>query len=288
MATAYIYMHCPIRREVMTLGRLSVSGSRGEFRYSPAALEAPHWVPDPIRYPVMDRTYTVIKNRGIPGFICDAMPDGWGERLLSKGAGTELSAMEILMQSPNSDRAGNLMVGPDRDPRPGIGSGAIHRFNDEALEHFKTVCDAITDGRLSEEDIRRLRLRDQRSSAGGMRPKRSFMTPDGLVLAKPRDRFDSFDLPRFEHACMTFAKEKGFGVARTQLLDGDTGSTLLVNHLVVLYRQSRASLKIATLIEVLRRSQQVLDQAEPTAYAMLAEIHLRPGAYPSQMRQSEL
>ncbi|MDG6415878.1 hypothetical protein QCD78_25145, partial [Pseudomonas syringae pv. actinidiae] len=35
-------------------------------------------MPDPFRYPLSARSYSVTKNGGVPGFIDDAMPDGWG------------------------------------------------------------------------------------------------------------------------------------------------------------------------------------------------------------------
>jgi len=48
-----------------------------------------------------------------------------------------------------------------------------------------------------------------------------------LILAKPRDRFDHYDLPTIEYACMTFAAGKGINVARTAL-HAENPSTLLV------------------------------------------------------------
>ena len=72
-----------------------------------------------------------------------------------------------------------------------------------------------------------LNLRQQRSSLGGARPKRTLQDHSMLILAKPRDRFDPYDLPAVEFACMTFAASKGLNVARTAL-HAETPSTLLV------------------------------------------------------------
>ncbi|MFY1663619.1 HipA domain-containing protein [Pseudomonas sp. Pseu.R1] len=49
-----------------------------------------------------------------------------------------------------------------------------------------------------------------------------------MILAKPRDRFDQFDLAPLEHACMTFAAKKGMRVANTSLYNDSKGTTLLV------------------------------------------------------------
>lgn len=51
----------------------------GEFIYDPDYVAGHVWVPDPIRYPLRVQTFVgITANRGVPGFINDAMPDGWG------------------------------------------------------------------------------------------------------------------------------------------------------------------------------------------------------------------
>lgn len=78
MSRAYIYMECPETGETVTLGRLTLAGRTGTFVYAPKIVDAKRWVPDPIRYPLSARPFPVHKNGGVPGFIDDAMPDGWG------------------------------------------------------------------------------------------------------------------------------------------------------------------------------------------------------------------
>jgi len=70
-------------------------------------------------------------------------------------------------------------------------------------------------------------VRQQRSALGGARPKRTLQDNGMLILAKPRDRFDHYDLPSIEYACMTFAAGKGLNVAKTAL-HAETPSTLLI------------------------------------------------------------
>ena len=84
MPHAYIYQACPLNQATHTLGRLDIQNGRGVFKYSAEALAEHFWVPDPLRFPRQDREFVVTKNGGVPGFILDAMPDGWGERLLSR------------------------------------------------------------------------------------------------------------------------------------------------------------------------------------------------------------
>ncbi|MFZ4965094.1 type II toxin-antitoxin system HipA family toxin [Pseudomonas gingeri] len=226
MSRAYIYMEHPQTGEVVTLGRLTLQGKVGEFLYAPDYVASNGWVPDPINYPLRAEAYTgITKNRGIPGFINDAMPDGWGERLLHRAYGQELTTLDFLLKSPNNDRIGNLMVGRSASPAPGLGSEPAPTLR--GLAKFVEACEAVYDSQLDQESVSILNLRQQRSSLGGARPKRTLQDHGMLILAKPRDRFDQYDLPAVEYACMTFAASKGLNVARTAL-HAETPSTLLV------------------------------------------------------------
>lgn len=226
MSRAYIYMEDPETAEVRTLGRLSIDNGRGEFVYDPDYVASRDWVPDPIRYPLRIQPFVgITTNRGVPGFINDSMPDGWGERVLRDLHRTDLSPVEYLLKSPNNDRAGNLMAGATRHPPAGVGKEALPSL--KGLAAFIEAADAIFDNQLDDEAIRTLQLRKQRSSLGGARPKRTLHDEGMFILAKPRDRYDTCDVPAMEHACMTFAALKGVNVAKTALYAGKP-STLLV------------------------------------------------------------
>ncbi|MCW1244797.1 HipA N-terminal domain-containing protein [Pseudomonas sp. SAICEU22] len=182
MARAYIYVEDPETGEVFTLGRLSIEGERGEFVYDPDYVASRKWIPDPIRYPLRPQPFTgITTNRGVPGFINDAMPDGWGERVLRDLHRKDLGPVDYLLRSPNNDRAGNLMAGATRHPSPGIGQEALPTL--KGLAAFIDATEAIFDNQLDEEAIRTLQLRKQRSSLGGARPKRTLQDGGVLVLA---------------------------------------------------------------------------------------------------------
>jgi serine/threonine-protein kinase HipA len=226
MSRAYIYMEHPETGEVVTLGRLTLNGKLGEFVYAPDHVQRGGWVPDPFNYPLRAETYTgIAKNRGIPGFINDAMPDGWGERVLHRAFGEELGPIDYLLKSPNNDRIGNLMAGTTAVAVPGLGDAKVPTL--KGLATFVQACAAVYDGQLDEASAVRLKLRQQRSSLGGARPKRTLQDNGMLILAKPRDRLDDYDLPAVEYACMTFAASKGLNVAKTALHAEDP-PTLLV------------------------------------------------------------
>lgn len=227
MSRAYIYMEHPESGELLTLGRLSLTGRLGEFVYAPDYVKRGGWVPDPISYPLRAEAYTgITKNRGIPGFINDAMPDGWGERLLHRAYGQTLAPIEYLLKSPNNDRIGSLMAGTSPVPPAGLGESPVPSL--KGLAKFVEACEAVYDNQLDEEAIRVLNLRQQRSSLGGARPKRTLQDNGMLILAKPRDgRYDEYDFPAIEFACMTFAASKGLSVAHTAL-HADDPRTLLV------------------------------------------------------------
>lgn len=226
MSRAYLYMEDPDSGALLTLGRLTLKGKLGEFIYAPDHVERGGWVPDPINYPLRAEAFTGIsKNRGIPGFINDAMPDGWGERVLHRAFGPELAPIDYLLKSPNHDRIGNLLTGTTASPAPGLGDATVPTL--KGLAKFVEACEAVYDAQLDEASIKTLNIRQQRSSLGGARPKRTLQDNGMLILAKPRDRFDQYDFPSIEYACMTFAASKGMNVANTALRVEDP-PTLLV------------------------------------------------------------
>lgn len=226
MSRAYIYMEHPQSGELVTLGRLTLQGDVGEFMYAPDLVDQNGWVPDPFNYPLRREPYIGIrKNRGIPGFIGDAMPDGWGERLLHRVYGEELAPIDFLLKSPNNDRIGNLLFGKATTPAPSLGSEPVPTLR--GLAKFVQACDAVYDRDMPADSAALLNMREQRSALGGARPKRTLLDEGVLILAKPRDRFDHHDLAAVEYACMTFAGLMGLNVAKTAL-HAEYPSTLLI------------------------------------------------------------
>lgn len=216
MATAYIYMQLPDSLEVTTIGRLQVQNGVGEFVYSPAYVKAGGWVPDPVRYPLRAEPFSPItKNRGVPGFIRDAAPDGWGERLANRESDTPLDAVGFLLKSPNHDRAGNLMAGTSRTPPAGVGQAGLGNITQ--LDEFITFADGVQGGFFRNADKATKAALQQRSSLGGARPKCTLVHEKRLILAKPRDRHDDYDIPSLEYACMSFAAAKGLATSGIEL-----------------------------------------------------------------------
>jgi serine/threonine-protein kinase HipA len=222
MVRAYIYMQPPGETELVTLGRLVVKGGVGEFVYNPDHVRRKGWVPDAIHYPLRPEPYSgIVSNNGLPGFIRDAAPDGWGERVIAYSEGGALSGIDYLIKSSNVDRAGSLLIGTTRVPSIAGRPGNLDRL-DSFIEFMENV---QSGARLAPETIRAAR---QRSSLGGLRPKVTLLDEGRVILAKPRDRHDKEDIPAVEHACMSFAASKGLSVARTRLHFGKT-SVLLVD-----------------------------------------------------------
>lgn len=227
MPSTYIYMEHPETAELLTLGKITLHHNKtGEFFYSAAALEANAWVPDPIRYPLTNKVYSVTKNQGIPGFIDDAMPDGWGEKMLQSMQDDPVNPFNLLSKSPNSDRVGNLLTGPDEQPPNAIEWLNLPELTE--LDAFLNACEMVYDRDVKTNSMKQLKIREQLSSLGGARPKRTFQGEKKMILAKPQDRFDQYDAASLEHACMVFAASKGMRVAKTALHMGQQGPTLLV------------------------------------------------------------
>lgn len=222
MTSAYIYMQLPGEATLTTLGRLDVDKDVGVFIYNPEYVEQKGWVPDPVRYPLRKEPFVnVVTNGGLPGFIRDAAPDGWGERVIAYGMGQSLSGIDYLRMSSNVDRAGSLLVGVTRKPAT---TGHLDRL--QRLDDFIAFADGLQSG--EHLSVAALRAARQRTSLGGARPKVTLLDNDRIILAKPKDRHDIPDVPVFEHACMTFAASHGMTVARTRLHKGAV-SVLLVD-----------------------------------------------------------
>ncbi|MCC2639430.1 MAG: hypothetical protein K0Q68_3149 [Moraxellaceae bacterium] len=222
MTRAYIYMRPPGEPGLVTLGRLDVERDVGVFTYNPEYVAQKGWVPDPIHYPLRPQPFVEIRgNGGLPGFIRDAAPDGWGQRVIAHVRQQELAGIDYLIHSANADRAGALLVGTTRTPSE---ETRLERL--DHLEDFIAFANGLQSGeRLATSTHRALR---QRTSLGGARPKVTLLDEGRVILAKPRDRHDAEDIPAFEHACMTFAARKGLNVAPTRLHRGSF-SVLLVD-----------------------------------------------------------
>ena len=115
MPSAYIYMECPITGETVTLGKLTLGGGVGTFRYAPEAVEGKCWVPDPIRFPLSARPITVRKNGGVPGFIMrSVVTDRYGYPVAAGTSATWCSTSTAMpwMTAPTVDAR-------FRPPQPG-------------------------------------------------------------------------------------------------------------------------------------------------------------------------
>lgn len=287
MAAAYIYMECPLKGETVTLGRLKIERGVGSFQYSPEAIKERFWVPDPIRYPLRDAPFIVKKNGGVPGFIDDAMPDGWGERVLRRVEKGPLDRVMVLLKSNNSDRAGNLMSGMARLAPDGLGGRRQADLKAQGLDDFIDACAAIYDNSVDDETLAALKIRDQRSSAGGARPKRTFQGDEKLILAKPTDRYDHYDLPSIEYACMTFAGLKGLNVAKTALFKSSKGNTLLVDRFDRVYCAENKRFKRIPMLSGLTLLDAEWDAQghQHWDYAILADELYRRGAPEADRRE---
>lgn len=274
MTRAYIYMQPPGETALVTLGRLEVKDGAGVFVYNPDYVKRAGWVPDPIHYPLRPEPYSgIVTNQGLPGFIRDAAPDGWGEKVIAWGDGPGLSGMDYLIRSSNIDRAGSLLVGTTRTPSVAGQPSRLDRLDD-----FIAFVEGIQSGaRLAPDTVRSAR---QRSSLGGLRPKVTLRDEERVILAKPRDRHDLEDIPAVEHACMTFAASRGLRVAPTRLHQGKT-SVLLVERFDRVAAPGQGVLRLpmlsaATLLDVDWRAMDENSRAR-WRYAEVADEMRRKG-----------
>ena len=225
MTELTIYIQSPLSRAIHKMAELTVQRGVGTLTYCPSYVAADGWVPDPLLYPLRAEPYSgIAKNRGLPGFVRDAAPDGWGELLVRREYGAHMDALGYLLKTPDHDRTGSLI----------IDSGAMltkEVFNEIGilthLDAFIDFVDVVQAKRFSEGYTAHTAMPRYLTALGGARPKCTLQDNDRLILAKPRDRHDLYDIPALEYACMTFAAGKGLKVAAVDLHSGRV-NTLLV------------------------------------------------------------
>ena len=152
----FVYIVLPGETEFVTAGRLRLSPNRegvriGEFVYGRQYRERANAVAlDPVELRLQEGRFETARMGGFFGAIRDAMPDGWGRRVLEhRLRGAELDEFDYLLGGAD-DRAGALGFGLDVDPP--APSHRFHRTLD--LERLQSAADAII---LDDPDLASLR-----------------------------------------------------------------------------------------------------------------------------------
>lgn len=220
-------------------GRLHSSFRRGRvsstFAYESDFLADPRSYPLEPALPLTAGAWPI--QGGLPGSFGDAAPDRWGRNLIARRARAE-AAIEGRPAPQLDDR--DFLLGVSDETR----QGAL-RFKTETSETFQhpstDVPQLIQLPRLlraSEAVVRdgdddfgavKALLDAGTGSLGGARPKASVRDGDGLAIAKFPHHDDEWDVMAWEKTALDLAAAAGIEVPRSQLLDVEGKSVLLLH-----------------------------------------------------------
>lgn len=232
-----VYLNVAGRRELA--GRLVLSGDQVAWQYS-VELQNLGFKLSPFAHPLSSDTYLGPKvvgttaMRGLPGFIADALPDYWGNRLLEHSlyqAGfTNINALDRLAWQ-GSRSIGALEFEPEIEEQASATSWGYRQLLLEAR--------AVTRGSLG--DVSQALARAG-GGLGGAYPKYAAaisgddqiivgteFIPEGYRPALLKVPVDSDVQNRIEHVYALMAKNAGINVPATQLIEAAGGAWFVID-----------------------------------------------------------
>ncbi len=216
--TIYIYSQQLDSLDFMTLGMLTVENGVGKWTYSSRLSSC--LIPDHVHYGPEQQDFIIPTNSGIPCFIVDLMPDAWGKSLLKES----YTSLDYLLNSPNADRFGNLIIGDQRRPSKQHAFEKFYHFDD--LPRFIKFVDQVQ----SHQSVDAKTLAQFKTALAGAKPKLTIQKDSTLYVVKPADR--AIDIATIESICLEFAKAKGMHACDTSLekieVDGEIRTVLLL------------------------------------------------------------
>lgn len=222
-----LYLWAPLNDQPRIAAWLDWKDEFGTFRYTPEWLSAEGaYALDPLNLPLAEAAVEVMENRGIPGVVADAGPDSWGSRLLEWTLRDgPRDAFEKVLASAGQG------VGALRATSAEDHSALFARRidNDDPLDQIEHACWAIVEG-MERDPSKDYLLRNHCSGLGGARAKAAIVVGGREVIAKFQNtKWDYWDIPRVEAACLATARDAGIDVVTATLDTANGRSVLLVD-----------------------------------------------------------
>ena len=221
-----LYLWAPLNDQPCIAAWLDWKDEIGTFHYTPEWLGAEGaYALDPINLPLADEAVEAVENRGIPGVVADAGPDSWGSGIL------ELTLREWPRNAfervlPSAGRGvGALLATLVEEP----GAPLYSRMNNASVDQIEQACWAIVEGAERDPSLDDF-LRGNCGGLGGARPKAAAVVGGREVIAKFQNtKWDYWDIPRVEAACLASARRAGIDVVTATLETANGRSVLLVD-----------------------------------------------------------
>lgn len=217
----YVHAFMPGAAQPVPAGRLAIAQdgrfASGVFFYGRRyAARAEAYALDPAVLPLVPGIDYHQPPRGIEQggglFLVfqDALPDGWGRRVIAAGHGGHIPDDVSLLLEANDARTGALVFSESQqwiaEKEP------VERAS---LEELADAAHALELGR--DAPLRLKRLLRKGSSLGGARPKTQIERAGKLWLAKFQSTSDDYDYPTLEAATTELARRCGIRVPHVKL-----------------------------------------------------------------------
>jgi serine/threonine-protein kinase HipA len=222
-----LYLWAPLNDQPRIAAWLDWKQEFGTFRYTPEWLSAEGaYALDPLNLPLADAAVEVIENRGIPGVVADAGPDSWGSGIMRMTIrGGPGNAFEEVLAS--AGRGAGALVATSVEDSSAL--SACRTTHDEPLDPIEHACWTVVEGVERDTAMDDL-LRRHCKGLGGARPKAAVVVGGREVIAKLQNtKWDYWDIPRVEAACLATARHAGIDVVTAALGTANGRSVLLVD-----------------------------------------------------------
>lgn len=222
-----LYLWAPLNDQPRIAAWLDWKDEFGTFRYTPEWLGGEGtYALDPLNLPLAETAVEVMENRGIPGVVADAGPDSWGSGIMAWTIpGGPGDAFEKVLESAGRG-VGALVATSVEDPSPLFARCTDH---DDPLDPIEHACWTVVEGVARDAAMDDL-LRHHCSGLGGACPKAAVVLGGREVIAKFQNtKWDYWDIPRVEAACLATARHAGIDVVTAALGTANGRSVLLVD-----------------------------------------------------------
>lgn len=222
-----LYLWAPLDDQPRIAAWLDWKDEIGTFRYTPEWLGAEGaYALEPINLPMAEAAIEATENRGIPGVVADAGPDSWGSRILewTLHDGPRNAFEKVLACAGRG--VGALVATSVEDASPPFARRTNH---DDPLDPIEHACWTIVEGVERDTAMDDL-LRNHCIGLGGARAKAAVVLGGREVISKFQNtKWDYWDIPRVEAACLATARHAGIDVVTATLGSANDRSVLLVD-----------------------------------------------------------
>jgi serine/threonine-protein kinase HipA len=225
-----VYVWTQIQGEPVLAGRFERVDGVGVFYYAKSYIARQDAYPlDPVNLPLVgEREFHTRANDGHFGVLLDSGPDSWGERVLGQLSQSRPRNKLEFMIAGNGEGVGSLLFSLSRSA---VKMPDFHARTTVELSVIEQAARDVQSNKSMDEEQLPAQVRQalvDSSWLGGARPKASIWVDGKAYMAKFSLSSDVYDQVKAEHASLMLARDAGFEVPNSQLVDLSTGRQALL------------------------------------------------------------